>query len=244
MTDIYDDPDFFKAYSQMDRSKKGLAGAGEWHELKTVLPDFTGKRVLDLGCGYGWHCRYAAEHGAKSVLGIDTSAKMLAEAKALTADNRITYQRLDMQAIDQLSPTFDVILSSLAIHYIEDYGALVQKISAKLPVGGQFIMSVEHPIFTAQGNEEWVEDDQGQPLYWPVDHYFDESQRDTDFLGHRIKKYHRTLMTYLNGLIDAHLRVDRVIEPTPTVAMVRDIPGMADELRRPMMLIVATTKVS
>ena len=28
MSDIYDDPAFFKAYSQMDRSKKGLAGAG------------------------------------------------------------------------------------------------------------------------------------------------------------------------------------------------------------------------
>lgn len=136
MSDIYDDPAFFKAYSQMDRSKKGLAGAGEWHELKTVLPDFSGKRVLDLGCGYGWHCRYAAEHGAKSVLGIDTSAKMLAEAAAKTTDQRITYRRMDMQAIDQLPDQFDIILSSLAIHYIEDYAQLVKKsvISCQLAV--------------------------------------------------------------------------------------------------------------
>lgn len=120
----------------MDRSKKGLAGAGEWHELKTVLPDFSGKRVLDLGCGYGWHCRYAAEHGAKSVLGIDTSAKMLAEAAAKTTDQRITYRRMDMQAIDQLPDQFDIILSSLAIHYIEDYAQLVKKsvISCQLAV--------------------------------------------------------------------------------------------------------------
>lgn len=109
MTAIYDDPDFFKAYSQMDRSKKGLAGAGEWHELKTVLPDFTGKRVLDLGCGYGWHCRYAAEHGAKTVLGIDTSAKMLAEAATMTHDQHIVYQQMDMQDIDQLQ---DLLMSS------------------------------------------------------------------------------------------------------------------------------------
>lgn len=136
MSDIYDDPAFFKAYSQMDRSKKGLAGAGEWHELKTVLPDFSGKRVLDLGCGYGWHCRYAAEHGAKSVLGIDTSAKMLAAAAAKTTDQRITYRRMDMQAIDQLPDQFDIILSSLAIHYIEDYAQLVKKsvISCQLAV--------------------------------------------------------------------------------------------------------------
>lgn len=243
MTAIYDDPDFFKAYSQMDRSKKGLAGAGEWHELKTVLPDFTGKRVLDLGCGYGWHCRYAAEHGAKTVLGIDTSAKMLAEAATMTHDQHIVYQQMDMQDIDQLPGSFDVILSSLAIHYIADYAGLVQKISAKLPLGGQFIMSVEHPVFTAQGDETWIKDDRGPNLYWPVDRYFAEGQRETEFLDHRIQKYHRTLTTYLNTLLDHHLRLDRVIEPTPTAAMVRDIPGMADELRRPMMLIVATTKV-
>ncbi|EPD01234.1 hypothetical protein Lpp125_06490 [Lacticaseibacillus paracasei subsp. paracasei Lpp125] len=244
MSDIYDDPAFFKAYSQMDRSKKGLAGAGEWHELKTVLPDFSGKRVLDLGCGYGWHCRYAAEHGAKSVLDIDTSAKMLAEAAAKTTDQRITYRRMDMQAIDQLPDQFDIILSSLAIHYIEDYAQLVKKISDKLPVGGHFVMSVENPIFTAQGKEEWVTDDQGHNLYWPVDRYFDESQRKTDFLGHQIKKYHRTLTTYLNTLHDHQLRLNRVIEPTPTDEMVKTIPGMADELRRPMMLIVATTKTA
>ncbi|RXT56782.1 class I SAM-dependent methyltransferase [Lacticaseibacillus chiayiensis] len=244
MAAIYDDPNFFKAYSPMDRSKKGLAGAGEWHELKAVLPDFNGKRVLDLGCGYGWHCRYAADHGAKSVLGIDTSAKMLAKATELTNDKLITYRQLDMQDIDQLPGKFDFILSSLAIHYIDDYAGLVGKISDKLPVGGRFVMSVEHPIFTAQGDEEWVTDDQGHNLYWPVDRYFDERKRETDFLGHRIKKHHRTLMTYLNTLIDHCLRLDSVIEPTPTPKMVKTIPGMADELRRPMMLIVATTKTA
>ena len=55
----YDDPRFFEQYSQMTRSRQGLQGAGEWRELQKLLPDFSGKRVLDLGCGYGWHCRYA-----------------------------------------------------------------------------------------------------------------------------------------------------------------------------------------
>lgn len=50
----YDNENFFIKYSQMERSKKGLQGAGEWHELKKILPDFQDKTVLDLGCGYGW----------------------------------------------------------------------------------------------------------------------------------------------------------------------------------------------
>ena len=45
----YDDESFFKKYSEMDRSKQGLKGAGEWYELQKVLPEFSGKRVLDLG---------------------------------------------------------------------------------------------------------------------------------------------------------------------------------------------------
>lgn len=49
----YDRERFFEKYSQMDRSRLGLAGAGEWESLEPLLPDFAGKRVLDLGCGYG-----------------------------------------------------------------------------------------------------------------------------------------------------------------------------------------------
>ena len=51
----YDDKAFFDQYSQMARSQQGLAGAGEWPTLRALLPDFSGKQVLDMGCGYGWH---------------------------------------------------------------------------------------------------------------------------------------------------------------------------------------------
>ena len=80
----YDDPTFFDKYSRMPRSKEGLAAAGEWHVLRRMLPPFEGKRVLDLGCGFGWHCRYAVEQGAASVVGVDLSERMLAEARAMT----------------------------------------------------------------------------------------------------------------------------------------------------------------
>ncbi len=57
----YDNKTFFDKYSQMDRSTKGLSGAWEWKTLEAMLPDFKDKRVLDLGCGFGWHCQYAIE---------------------------------------------------------------------------------------------------------------------------------------------------------------------------------------
>ena len=61
----------------MSRSQKGLAGAVEWETLKKMLPDFKGKRLVDFGCGYGWHCIYAMEIGASSLVGVDISHKML-----------------------------------------------------------------------------------------------------------------------------------------------------------------------
>lgn len=58
---IYDQADFFAGYSQLPRSLHGLDGAPEWPDLQAMLPDLKGKRVLDLGCGFGWFCRWAAD---------------------------------------------------------------------------------------------------------------------------------------------------------------------------------------
>jgi 2-polyprenyl-3-methyl-5-hydroxy-6-metoxy-1,4-benzoquinol methylase len=62
---IYDNPSFFQGYGQ--RSIHGLDDAPEWPSLRAMLPDMRGRHVLDLGCGYGWFCRWAREHGAAHV---------------------------------------------------------------------------------------------------------------------------------------------------------------------------------
>jgi ubiquinone/menaquinone biosynthesis C-methylase UbiE len=83
---IYDDPQFFEGYGRLARSVAGLDGAPEWPALRALLPDMRGRKVLDLGCGYGWFCRWARQNVAADVLGIDVSAKMLAQAAATTQD--------------------------------------------------------------------------------------------------------------------------------------------------------------
>lgn len=123
----YDEGIFFEKYSQMSRSVQGLQGAGEWRELERMLPDFQDKRVLDLGCGYGWHCRYAAEHGARSVLGTDISARMLETAKKRNAHPLVTYRQCAMEDLSFDEKCFDVILSSLAFHYVKDFEAFVRR---------------------------------------------------------------------------------------------------------------------
>ena len=67
--------------------------------------------------------------------------------------------------------------------------------------GGDFVFSVEHPIFTAAGPQEWYYGPDGTPLHFPVDRYFEEGRRTARFLGEDVTKYHRTLTTYLDGLL-------------------------------------------
>lgn len=85
----YDEQGFFLKYSQMGRSTRGLEAAGEWTTFRALLPNLRDIRVLDLGCGFGWHCRYAREQEAKSVVGIDLSENMLERARANTNDSGI-----------------------------------------------------------------------------------------------------------------------------------------------------------
>ncbi|KAI9257793.1 methylase [Helicostylum pulchrum] len=232
----YDDPDFFQKYSQMARSKHGLEAAGEWHELQKMLPDFKDKSVLDLGCGYGWHCLYAAEHGATKVIGVDLSSKMIGVAKSKTSSDIITYNVQNIADIDFPANSFDVVISSLTFHYLPDFDNIVTKVKKCLVEGGDFVFSVENPVFTAYGTGDWYYNEKGEPLHWPVDNYFSEGVRHSNFLGADVVKYHKTIATYINTLIKHDFKITKVVEPMPEEKLIEQMP---DESRRPMMLLIS-----
>ena len=238
---VYNNKVFFDKYSNMNRSIQGLKGAGEWHILKQILPTFKRKKVLDLGCGFGWHCQYAVENGASKVVGVDISTKMLKVAKKKTSKN-IEYICDSIEEIMFTDHSFDIIISSLTLHYLSSFDDVVKKIYKWINDDGEFIFSVEHPIFTAYGTQDWHRDSEGQILHFPVDNYFTEGKREVNFLGERVIKYHKTLTTYLNTLIKNNFEITAVVEPQPSKKMLKAIKSMKDELRRPMMLIVSAKK--
>lgn len=238
----YDEECFFNQYSQMLRSREGLEGAGEWHVLRALLPDFEGKRVLDLGCGFGWHCRYAIEQGALSAVGVDLSEKMIGEAKKRNVSPQIDYRCMAIEDFDFEPEKYDIVLSSLAFHYLESFEDLCRKVYRCLKKNGNFVFSVEHPVFTAYGSQDWYGNEQGERLHWPVDRYFTEGKRTARFLGEEVIKYHKTLTTYVRGVIGAGFEITDLVEPQPDKTLLETVPDMVEELRRPMMLIVAAVK--
>jgi SAM-dependent methyltransferase len=238
---IYDRPEFFDGYSRLDRSVRGLDGAPEWPAIVRLLPELRGKRVVDLGCGFGWFARWAMMQGAAGVLGVDLSENMLLRARAETADPAVRYLRADLESLELPEEAFDLAYSSLALHYIEGFAGVVGRVFRALGSGGHFVFSIEHPIYMASTSPGWLTTDDGGRT-WPVDHYAVEGPRVTDWLAKGVRKQHRTLGATLNTLIDAGFAIRRVEEWSPTPEQVAAQPSLAEELDRPMMALVAARK--
>jgi SAM-dependent methyltransferase len=239
---IYDDAGFFDGYSQLPRSMHGLDGAAEWDSLRSMVPDLSGARVVDLGCGFGWFCRWAVEAGASSVLGLDLSENMLARAKADTDHPRVRYERHDLERLELPSGGFDFAYSSLTLHYLVDLAGAFGVLHRSLLSGAAFVFSVEHPLFTAPSSPAFVEGPTGTQV-WPLDRYLDEGPRITNWLAQGVVKQHRTIGTYVGLLVDAGFAVEQLLEWGPSAEQVVAVPEWAVERERPPFLLVRARRL-
>ena len=235
---IYDNPEFFAGYSQLRRSREGLAGVPEWPALRRLLPPLAGARVLDLGCGFGAFARWAREMGAASVLGVDRSQNMLARARAQTHDPGVTYALADIEHLALSETAFDLVYSALTLHYLADFEAVCMTIRRLLVPGGRLVCSVEHPLFTAPRHPEWRTDPDGTKV-WPLNDYLLEGRRVTEWITPGVVKYHRTVASYVNSLLAHGFQLVHLEEWGPTQAQIAAHPEWADEVHRPPFLLLA-----
>jgi len=239
---IYDDQKFFDSYAQLNRSVKGLDGAPEWSSLSHLLPCLKGCNVIDLGCGYGWFCRYACEKlGASQVLGLDISKKMIERAVEMTNNDKITYQQQDLEELQLSKGSYYLAYSSLTLHYIDNLPKLFDTVYQSLIAGGQFIFTAEHPIYTAPKHPDWVFDKAKQKS-WPVNNYQKEGQRITNWLANRVIKQHRMLSTYINLLVKKGFVITYLEEWGSTKPQIENNPDLAEERERPMIFLLTAKK--
>ncbi|WP_274628799.1 class I SAM-dependent methyltransferase [Arvimicrobium flavum] len=238
---IYDNPDFFAGYSQLPRQVRGLDGAPEWPAIRAMLPELGGRRVVDLGCGFGWASRWMREHGAASVLGVDLSDNMIGRAQAQTDDLAIEYGLADLESLQLPAAAFDLAYSALAFHYVEDFDRLVRMIHRALMPGGHLVFTIEHPVFMAAAHPHWISDEDGRET-WPVNQYSMEGERRTDWFAKGVVKYHRTIGTTVGTLLRAGFQLRGIEEFAPSPEQVEETPALAKERERPMMLLVSAQR--
>jgi len=227
----------------MRTSQAGLNEMVEQMAILSLLPDVKDMTVLDLGCGAGELCRRIQALGAAQTIGVDISANMLELAKK-DIPAGVTFQQKAMEDLDFNPETFDLVVSSLAFHYVADLAELFKNIYRILKPSGWLLFSIEHPILTcSQGiHHGWVKDSAGNKLCWPVDHYSDEGKRESHWFVEGVIKYHRTVSTIFNSLINTGFTLKAVQEPTGTEEDLKAWPELKDVSRRPSFLVIKAAK--
>ena len=240
---VFDNQEFFDGYKKIRERDGNANDLFEIPVLFSLLADLKGKTILDLGRGFGEHCRAFIEKGAQSVVGIDISAKMIEVAAKENSHPAITYLNMPMEDLDRIDGVFDIVVSSLALHYIEDFAGVVRIIYDKTKPGGSFVFSQENPLCTTHSNgNRWTKDKSGNKLYVNLSNYGLEGERQTTWFIENVKKYHRMFSTIVNTLIDAGFTIEKMVEPLPDEELLKTYPDHKDLFHKPDFLIIKAKK--
>lgn len=244
---IYDIKIFSEAYDKMRYENRGK-NANDLVEIpnfRKLIPDLNNKKVLDLGCGYGENDIYCRKLGAKAVLGIDISEHMLKIAMNNNKDKGISYKLMAMEDIGKLEEKFDVVISSLAIHYVKNYDKLIKDIYDLLNEDGILIFSIDHPLRIANKFEPWMEKKYTEingKWFLLVSDYNREGIREKEWNGVMVKKYHRNFSSLINGLVNSGFKIDEILEPIPDEEAIKIIPKYINQYDRPYFLFIRAKK--
>jgi len=208
---FYDDNDVFNTYMQRRQRPENPNDTIEKPAIMELIGEVQGKRILDLGCGDAAFGRESLSNGCATYLGIEGSQNMIAVAKETLAGTQGEVIHSTLENWDYPTAAFDLVVSRLVLHYIDNLDVQFANIHHALVENGRFIFSAEHPVITSS-DKGWQG---GQRQDWVVDNYFDSGERVTNWLGGNVRKYHRTLEDYFRIIQRAGFTVERLREGQP-----------------------------
>jgi len=217
-----------------------------------LLPDVTGLRGLDVGCGEGANTRHLAKRGAR-MTALDVSQIFVRLAADLVEEGTpvITYLVANGCRLPFAPKTFDFVTAFMSFMDMPDQEGAFAEARRVLKPGGFFQFSITHPC-TDTPYRKWIEDENGRHVALSVSRYFQENEgeicewmfchappelRET-LPKFRIPAFHRTLSFYLNTLADAGFVLERVSEPLASEETVERFPLLEDSRLVPFFLII------
>lgn len=240
---IYDNQIFFDGYKKLRGNPSAANDIVEKPALFSLAPNLQNKSVLDIGCGYGENCVEFIKMGASNVTGLDISIKMLEVAESENASLNIKYINKSMTDLNEITEKYDVVFSSLAVHYIEDFDKLVSDIYNLLNEGGYFIFSQEHPLTTALLTQNyWTRNADNEHIHYNLTTYALEGERKVTWIVDGVIKYHRTMSSIINSLSNAGFIIDKILEPIPSKEIMDQYPSYKKCIHKPDFLLIKVKK--
>lgn len=243
---VYDNEGFFENFKDTRSKKINFNDCIETPILLSLLPEVRGKTVLDIGCGMGQHAKQYSNMGAKSVIGIDISERMLEYAKEHFNGENITYLRLALEDISALDDRFDLVTSSLVFDYAENLDELMRNVYRLMNSGAYFVFSMSHPMATAWDGtcDRYTRTASGERLYANVPNYMVEGKRSVKWVVKDYELYHRTFSTIVNAIVGAGLKIERCEESRVSDEMRTQYPEQfGGTLHRPDFVFFRCRKV-
>ena len=241
-----------RAYEEFTEGKNSYSFVIEWPCFMKMLPVLNNKDILELGCGSGRFTFLLEEKEPRSIKGIDISKEMLkmAKEKGKKKNSNACFIEGDISDLDKYNVKVDFIFSSTTFHYISDLKKLFQDMYNSLNDNGECIISLMHPIYSAQypldKNGEFPEDDE-----WQV-RYLDKSLRSyiQPWIEYNDKieiylstSYHYTFSDYINAAISAGFTLEEVQEPEPPKEWKERYPEMYEGfMETPSFMIIKIRK--
>lgn len=239
LQNIYDNSTFFTEYKRLRDENKGFNEALEVPVIHHLLSDINGSKVLDLGCGLGHQVAYFVQQSAAEVIGVDISHRMITESRIRNSFSNASFICSPIESFDIGSNTFDIILSSMALHYIKDINAVFKAVFNGLKNTGQFIFSIEHPVCTAC-QKGWITVE-GKD-YWMLSNYSSEGLRLQNWFVEGVQKYHRKVSSIIESLMSCGFMLTNIKEPYPSKACLEKRNDLALHLERPPLLVIKVIK--
>ncbi|WP_321416544.1 class I SAM-dependent methyltransferase [uncultured Methanomethylovorans sp.] len=240
---IFDDNVFFEGYYKLRENIDSANNLVEKPAIFSMIGDVKGRSIIDLGCGYGENCKTFSDMGAKRIVGVDISVKMLEVARNENFASNIEYYNICMEDVDSIRFKYDVAVSSLAIHYIMDFNKLAMDVYSLLNDNGIFVFSQEHPLSTAPiDGAKWIKDSEEHVDHYRLTDYARLGERNISWIVDGIIKYHCTFSEIINGLILAGFKIEEIREPVPREETIQRLPDYEKDLHKPDFLIIKVRK--
>jgi SAM-dependent methyltransferase len=233
---FYDENSVFERYRE---PRSGVSNPNEVMEepaLLAVLGSVEGLRVLDLGCGDAAIGRALLDAGCRRYVGIDGSENMVQTARSTLDGTSGEVMRRDIEDFSAPPDSFDLVISRLALHYIEDLGGVFDACRSCLAPGGRLVFSVVHPVLTSHDARS---SSQELRTNWVVDDYFVPGPRERDWLGGTVVWHHRTIEDYVAALDRAGFALTALRECPPQRERFTDAAEYERRRRIPLFLLLA-----